>query len=682
MRIPRKATVHLLVVCVMLSLLPLNLLAGQPNTKDLDAAVRTGDFTGYLKDLTAWLNGKTPGDPARISRAALEALLKDPVFAKALAQRQFITRVGADNLAAFAKADGSNKEFLAWVLQSTEAMENCLDGATPVGLGQRAAHNYRISVGSLNIWKRIFDADPESRKGLCLRLAIAVSLSPPGTDDRGVGQAKTPARPVDRYKHFKEAHKNNELFPTFDNLTVWEYRHVVRSNASDADLAWGREMVNTWQPDYRIGQKVVDTTRDVWRRGSPWGYKNGYRSVMEGGGKCGPRASWAVFICQAFGIPAVGVRQPGHVCVCYRSLDGWKVAYGKSVNVSKIQGQSGPDWMASVDARSRVPQFSQVEHLRWLASALSSKQRASAVMAVAAEIAKEKPAAKPAPPKAASGLPLKPEAPFKAAPGVIHVEAEAFARMGGRISYQGLQKPGVVVSNCYRGGKQLHFPSHMQTTWAEYAVNVPATGTYAVQMRVAVVNRKQVMDVAEVSAMPSAKSSSASNVYRGRIALSGAGAALDDDPVTRWATDGNVKKAWMEVDLGKVTEFSRVLIVEGTWNRVRKFQVQYKAGDTWKTIVEGSKLGERFEKEFTPVKARHVRLNILEATVGPTIYTFKLGVSSAKRKSVRIKIPNSYGLWATTPPVDMKLNKGPQTLRVSTPFQRGVALRWLELKSK
>ena len=681
MRTLTKRVRETLTVCGVLLLLPPGAHAALPNAGDLDKAVNAGDFGGYFADISAWLNQRAPADPSRISALAMKSLLKDAAFAKALAQRQLIAKLGAGQIGAFAKADRKNRTFLAWLMRDTSAMDLYLLGATPAPFSQRQANTWKLSTAPLNTWRDIYFADPDSSKGICLKLAIAVSLSPPGTDDRGVGQAEKPARPLDRYKHFKEAHKNGELFPSFDNLTVWEYRYVVRSNASDADLAWGREMVNTWQPAYRIGEKVVDTTRDVWRRGSPWPYKNGYRSVMEGGGKCGPRSSWAVFICQAFGIPAVGVRQPGHVCVCYKSLDGWKVAYGKSLQVSKIQGQSGPDWVAGAEARSRATQFSQVEHLRWLASALTTKQRASAVMAIADKIAKEKPAAKPAPPKAA-GLPLKPEAPFKPAPGVIHVEAEGFTRMGGVVSYHGAQKPGVVVSNCYKGGKQLHFPSHMQTTWAEYAVNVPATGTYAVQMRAAAVNRGQVFDVAAVSAMPVAKSSRASNVYRGRIAQSGAGAALDDDPVTRWATDGNVKQAWMEVDLGREMEFSRVLIVEGTWNRVRKFQVQYKAGEAWKTILEGGRLGQRFEKEFPPVKARYVRLNILEATVGPTIYTFRLGVSPAKRKSVRVRLPNSYGLWATTPPVDINLNKGPQTLRVSTPFQRGVTLRWFELKPK
>ena len=32
--------------------------------------------------------------------------------------------------------------------------------------------------------------------------------------------------------------------------------------------------------------------------------------------------------------------------------------------------------------------------------------------------------------------------------------------------------------------------------------------------------------------------------------------------------------------------------------------------------------------------------------------------------------------------MDVKLTKGPQRLQISTPYQRGVAIRWFELKSK
>ena len=69
--------------------------------------------------------------------------------------------------------------------------------------------------------------------------------------------------------------------------------------------------------------------------------------------------------------------------------------------------------------------------------------------------------------------------------------------------------------------------------------------------------------------------------------------------------------------------FDRVLILENPWNRVKKFELQYLDGETWKTFLQGTAMGE-FQKRFTPVTAQRVRLNVLEATEVPTIWEFNL----------------------------------------------------------
>jgi len=374
------------------------------------------------------------------------------------------------------------------------------------------------------------------------------------------------------------------LFPSFDNLTVWEYTKVVVSGASDGDLTWAREMINTFRPDYRVGENVVGIVSQVWRRASPHPYTD-FKTVLSGGGKCGPRSSFGVMINQAFGIPAIGVGQPAHACVAWRSVDGtWKVGYGGGWNVSKLEGLKGPDFVAGVEARARVTEFSLVEHLRWVASALASKEQASAVMGVAQKIAQATPATKTdltasqkaeeseADPGAtaksrfgqskaqqAPTSPTKPESsakpagPFKAVAGVIHVEAASFAKTGGQISWGG-QFPNVLVHDCFTGGKQVYFQQQMKSQWADYSIDVPAAGTYELVMKTASINSEQVLEV-----------------------------------------------------------------------------------------------------------------------------------SSGDKKLATVDVPLSYGLWAMTKPVDVKLEKGIQTIRVETPtteHKRGIALRSFELKSK
>jgi hypothetical protein len=528
----KNETAQLLIACILLLSLPMNAYAWEPNAKDLDAAIATGDFTGYFSNISTYLNQKTPADPGKISEAAAKALLKDPVFVNTMDQRQLLSKIGVDKIGAFAKADSANPKFLAWLLKNTQVMDLFLEAVGPTAIADREANSYTVPAETLEIWRKIHNADPDSQDGIYQRLAIATAIV-------------RPSDPAGRYEYYKSAHKNKELFPSFDHLTVWEYTKVVSVQASDRDIAWAREMINAWRPDLRIKEQVVESTREVWRRNSPHPYTD-MPSVLEGGGKCGPRARWAVFICQAFGIPAIGVRQPSHACVAAKSAypevqpqpgNAWKVHQGAGWQVSKLDGTSGLLFLEAVKERA-LAEFSQIEHLRWLASTLAAKEAAESVRAAANKIRES------APPPAAAPLPAPapatPEEPFKAAPGVIHVEAEAFSKMS-----------GVCVYDCFTGGKQVNFQKNMESSWIDYTIDVPATGTYGIVMRVAAVNVDQVLDI-----------------------------------------------------------------------------------------------------------------------------------SSGTDKLATIHIPNTTGLWTTTEAVDLKLNKGAQTLRISAPYQRGIAVRWFELKSK
>jgi alpha-L-fucosidase len=108
--------------------------------------------------------------------------------------------------------------------------------------------------------------------------------------------------------------------------------------------------------------------------------------------------------------------------------------------------------------------------------------------------------------------------------------------------------------------------------------------------------------------LPTGIKATASNVYQSDDEYA-PDKAFDDDPHTRWATDGGTKQAWIALDLGKPATLVGVKIQE---------ELQYKDGQEWKTILTGTKLGH-FTQTFPPVTAQHVRLNILQANEGPTI---------------------------------------------------------------
>ena len=119
------------------------------------------------------------------------------------------------------------------------------------------------------------------------------------------------------------------------------------------------------------------------------------------------------------------------------------------------------------------------------------------------------------------------------------------------------------------------------------------------------------------------KRAAASNVYQ-KMATYSPGKAFDDDPETRWATDAGTDAAWLEVDLGEPTTIERAVIREAYADRVRQFELQVREGEGWRTVARGTTLGDEREVKFPPVAARAVRLNILKATEGPTIWEFHL----------------------------------------------------------
>ncbi len=116
----------------------------------------------------------------------------------------------------------------------------------------------------------------------------------------------------------------------------------------------------------------------------------------------------------------------------------------------------------------------------------------------------------------------------------------------------------------------------------------------------------------------------ASNVYRNMADEYGPQMAFDDDPGTRWATDVGTASASLEVDLGKPKRIDRAYIAEAYAPRVQQFELQSKEGGQWKTFAAGEQIGEHLRMSFEPVTVETVRLSILRATEGPTIWEFQL----------------------------------------------------------
>lgn len=101
--------------------------------------------------------------------------------------------------------------------------------------------------------------------------------------------------------------------------------------------------------------------------------------------------------------------------------------------------------------------------------------------------------------------------------------------------------------------------------------------------------------------------------------------AVDGDPNTRWATPDSTRTCWLEVDLLREEELGRMTLSE-LEPRISKFQIEYRntSDAPWQVAYAGGKAGKAFSAKFPPVKARYVRLNILDATFAPTLWEFEL----------------------------------------------------------
>ena len=179
----------------------------------------------------------------------------------------------------------------------------------------------------------------------------------------------------------------------------------------------------------------------------------------------------------------------------------------------------------------------------------------------------------------------------------------------------------IVASSVLTGGAV-----EVKQTDAGIEISVPAANRQEVDTIVVLELDGPAAEV-KVGILPSGsvtagKSAKASNVFQ-NMKEHGPDKALDDDPNTRWATDQGVHSAWLEVDLGEMRRIERAFISEA-YDRVRSFELQYRDGEAWKTFARSGRIGEGLKMKFEPVTARFVRLNILEAVEGPTIWEFQL----------------------------------------------------------
>ena len=191
----------------------------------------------------------------------------------------------------------------------------------------------------------------------------------------------------------------------------------------------------------------------------------------------------------------------------------------------------------------------------------------------------------------------------------------------------------IVKSHVLTGGTAT-----VNQTEAGIEISVPAASRQEIDTIVALEIDKPAMEISPISvsladvSLTTHKKAHASNVFENNQNRFGADKAVDGEDQTRWATDGNTKQSWIEVDLGRNETFDRAVIQEyiDFGARVQSFELQVKEGNDWKTFYKGGSIGKKLEVKFDPINARIVRLS-LNSVKGPSIHEFDLFAPVAKK---------------------------------------------------
>jgi hypothetical protein len=243
---------------------------------------------------------------------------------------------------------------------------------------------------AMEIYTAIQKASPNAREGTLQRLALGVSLehARPIAQSSAKDQTNAPATvdPVKRYLHYEKAHLDGELDPAFKNLTVWEHRMVVDCDAPDEILAWGREMLRNYRPDHIYNPDYGWRYAATVRTEVPYGSQNvkydlpslqNYQNIIKDGGVCGRRAFFGRFILKSFGIPTWGVTQHAHAALSHWTPKGWVVNLGAGFPHSwwdKDEApRSGADFLLETQARAHAQDYWKVLRAQWISRVLGEQ---------------------------------------------------------------------------------------------------------------------------------------------------------------------------------------------------------------------------------------------------------------------------------------------------------------------
>jgi hypothetical protein len=372
---------------------------------------------------------------------------------------------------------------------------------------------------AMQIYDGIQKASPKAATGILQRLALGTALhhALPIGQRNAVAETNAPTivDPVKRYLHYEKAFLDGELDPAFKDMTAWECRMIVNSEAPDHILAWGREMLRNYRPDHiyasDYGWRYSGAVRtDVAYRHSQE-YKDTdslqfFQNIIMNGGICGRRAFFGRYIVKSFGLPTWGVAQHAHAALGRWTPSGWVVNFGAGWPASwsddpNDRGRRGSDFVLEAQARKYPGDYLKVVRAQCVGDALgepkcdSTKEGSGGLWNVMALFGKRTIVAEAkAVQLAALGQELgeaneSSAAKAKAVAKVVVSEEDRKIAVApdGVITIPAAACGGAEPMKSYLGGHQLFFGGGTLTV----DVTVPKPGKYALAVRVVTVQEGQ-----------------------------------------------------------------------------------------------------------------------------------------------------------------------------------------------
>ncbi len=446
----------------------------------------------------------------KVLLTAMESFLSSDKLDAKLVKGAVLAEATPRGLAEFAQQGQEQATLVEKLLANDKLMKQMLEaGGAKFGKYGR----------TMEIYSAIQKASPQAAEGTLQRLALATSLEHAvpvaQSNPRTVTHAPATVDPVKRHLHYQQAYLDGELDPAFKNFSVWEYRWVVGCDAPDAILAWGREMLRNYRPDHIYNPDAGWRYSASVRTEVPYGSQNlkddlpslhNYQNIIKDGGVCGRRAFFGRFILRSFGIPTWGVTQQAHAALSHWTPKGWVVNLGAAFVHSwwdKDEApRSGADFLLETQARVHAQDYLRVLRAQWISRVVGeqayndrrhvdggfwSSMAHSQTVALAATSVALGPLGQELAEANEPELNERPESAKLAAAdrtvvvgrdGSIVIPAVAYSKPTGHFSSM----------KSFAGGFQMHCTGGFK---AEYEVEVPHAGKYALAARVVTVQEGQ-----------------------------------------------------------------------------------------------------------------------------------------------------------------------------------------------